>query len=257
MGLSGFLVALSFLTRLPVAGRRPVEGIDKAPPWFPTVGALVGLLVAGVYALAYPYMPSLLAGLIAVVAGILITGGFHEDGLADSCDAIGSGATGRRALEILRDSRLGTYGTIALIVALTGKVVAVGSLQPATALAALVMAHTLGRGGAVVLMSLTPAARADGLGSSGVAEVTGAGSWFAAVSAMALSGLAAGWWVVPSAVLVALVVIWLRRTSAARFGGVTGDLLGACEQVGELVVLGVVAVLVWNGSHLWWDGVTR
>lgn len=245
--MKGFLSAVAFLTRVPVVGghRDPA----RAVPWFPVVGSLIGLFVAGVYALVYDVGPSPLAATLAVVAGMVLTGGFHEDGLADSMDAIGSGARGEQALEIMKDSRLGTFGTLAVVVTVVWRILAVAALSPLTAISGLVMAHTLGRAGAVVLMSTTPPAKAEGLGVLGAPS---GGAWFAAGSGAVLATLAGGWWVVPGVGLVAAAAAWLRGVSRKRFGGITGDILGACEQLGEMLILTLVVGLTWNDFDPWW-----
>jgi adenosylcobinamide-GDP ribazoletransferase len=251
--VSGFRAAVSFLTRLPVGGGTDA-GLARAAPWFPTVGGVVALTMAATYAVGYRALPSLLAALISVTVGILLTGAFHEDGLADSADALGSGAPAEAALVIMRDSRLGTFGTLAVVVSVLWRVLALGSLGPRWAVAALLMAHALGRAGAVVAMLVTPAARTDGLGRAGVLGVTRSGTVWAVGSALLYSGVAAGIWALPGAVVVAVAVLWFRRASIKRMGGVTGDLLGACEQVGEMGVLAVAAVASWGGSIPWWAG---
>jgi len=245
IGLRG---AVTFLTRLPVGG----GGTESMASWFSLVGALIGLAVAGVYAALYPWLPSLLGAVVAVGAGIWLTGAFHEDGLADSFDALGSGASGDEALQIMRDSRLGTYGTSAVVISLLWRVIAVGSLTPTVAVAGVVMAHSLGRAGSVALMALTPPARSDGLGRSGVLAVTARGVWFAILFGIGISLLAGGWWAAASVVVVAVAVIVLRRVSMRRVGGITGDLLGACEQIGEMGVLAIVAGAAWHGWTPWW-----
>lgn len=250
--MSGFRDAVGFLTRVPVGRGVADRGIEKASAWFPVVGGLVGLTVAGVYAAVYPWLPSLLVAVSAVGVGIWLTGAFHEDGLADSFDALGSGAVGEEALRIMRDSRLGTYGTTALLLSVLWRVVAVASFTPAAAAAGLVMAHSLGRAGSVALMRLTPPARADGLGRSGVSGVTQGGAWFAILTGLAVSSLAAGWWVGPAVIAVALTVVALRKISSRRLGGITGDVLGACEQISEMLILGIVAAAVWQGWDPWW-----
>lgn len=250
--MSGFRAAVGFLTRVPVGESGPPT--PSATKWFPTIGALVGLVVAAVYTAAYQVMPSPLAALAAVVLGVLITGAFHEDGFADTSDGLGSRTTGERALEIMKDSRLGTYGTIAIVVSITWRVLAVGALDPVEAVAALVMAHTLGRAGAVVLMAVAPPAREDGLGRAGVLGATGSGVGFAMVSAAAIAGLIGGWWVLPAALVAGLALVWLRMVAVSRFGGITGDVLGAGEQLGEMAVLAVIVALTWTGPDPWWAG---
>ena len=248
--MSGFRAAITFLTRLPVG---TAQGMDGAVGWFPLVGALVGLAVGGAYALLYPWVPSLLGAVVAVSFGAFLTGAIHEDGLGDSFDALGSGATGDEAMRIMRDSPLGTYGTIAVVVSLLWRVMALGSLSPAEAVAGMVMAHGLARAAAVCLMAITRPARPDGLGHAGVSSATEPGVWFAVATGLAISFLATGWWAVPAVALAVLVVVVLRRAALARVGGVTGDLLGACEQVAELLALAVVAVAAWQGWAPWWS----
>lgn len=249
---NGFLAAIAFLTRVPMRARLGPDALSGALGWFPLVGSLVGLAAAGAYAAAYPWMPSLLAATIAVTLGILVTGAFHEDGLADTADALGSGAEGLRAIQVMRDPRLGTYGTLALVVSVGWRVLAVGSLAPGEALAGLIAAHALGRLVSVAMMAATPAAVTDGLGSSGVAQVTPGGISLAALFGLSLSIAAFGWWAVP-ALLLAFIATWaLRAPARRRIGGVTGDVLGAAEQLTEMTTLGVAAVAAWRGSVLWW-----
>lgn len=250
--MTGFLSAVAFLTRVPV-GREPRD-LHRAPPWFPAVGALVALVSAGVYALAYRFLPSPLAAVLAVVAGILLTGAFHEDGLADSSDALGSGATGEDAIAIMRDSRLGTYGTTAVVVSVLWRVLALGSLSPSWALGALVMAHSLGRGAVVVLMWSTPPARTEGLGRAGRLEITGGGVLVSSLSALAIATAVGGIWAVPAALIALAAAGVVRRLALKRIGGVSGDLLGACEQVGEMGGLTVAAAAAWGGAVPWWAG---
>lgn len=250
--MSGIRSAVAFLTRVPLTADSPPGG--SAVPWFPIVGAGIGAFAGGLYAGAYQIMPSPLAALIAVTSGILLTGALHEDGFADTADALGSGSTGETGLQIMRDSRLGTYGSIAVVVSILGRVLAVGALEPIHAFVALVMAHALGRTAAVVLMATTKPARADGLGRTGALSVTFSGVWIAVTIGLAITGALGGWWVLPAVVLAAVGLIWLRAICLVRFSGVTGDVLGAAEQLSELAVLTVVVVVTWGGSDVWWYG---
>ena len=117
------LLAVQFLTRLPVpasAGFTP-ERLTAATRYYPLVGALIGGLVAVVYGVALLAWPPLVAVILSIAASLLLTGAFHEDGLADMFDGVGGGLTRERALEIMKDSRIGTYGAAALILALALK----------------------------------------------------------------------------------------------------------------------------------------
>lgn len=253
--MTGLRLAVSFLTRVPVGVGEVAGGeMRSASPWFPAVGAGIGAVVTGVYALSFRYLPSLLAAVLAVTFGIWLTRAFHEDGLGDTSDAFGSGAEGERAFEIMGDPRLGTYGTVAVVASILWRVAALGSLGPAMALVGLVVAHTLARTGAVALMAILPPARTAGLSRSMVAGSGGRGVVGAVVSGVAIGVVVAGLWVLPAVLLMALVVAWFRRVSHLRLGGVTGDVLGACEQVGEMLLLAFIASLAWVGVEPWWSG---
>jgi adenosylcobinamide-GDP ribazoletransferase len=250
--VKGLLGAVGFLTRVPVRAEGPPG--RSAVPWFPIVGACIGAFAGGLYATAYQVLPSPLAALIAVTAAVFLTGALHEDVFADTADAFGSGLRGEQGLEIMRDSRLGTFGSIAIVVSISWRVLSVSALGPAQAFVALVMAHTLGRTAAVVLMTTTKSARDDGLGRAGVLASSAPGIWAAVVSGVVLAGALGGWWVLPALALASLGVVWLRTASLVRFSGVTGDILGAGEQITEIAVLTVVAAVTWAGSDVWWLG---
>ena len=246
--LNGLRAAVAFLTRIPM-GDVSEDSLRMAPGWFPTVGGLIGLAVAGAYTISIEIVPVLLAAVIGVTFGLFLTGGLHEDGLADTADAIGSGAEGNRALEIMKDSRLGTYGTLALIISMLWKVAAVASLAPLSALATLVLAGSLGRAGTVVLMGVTSPAHPDGIGKTMVPSSL---SMMAAiVSGLVIGLVSVGWWLVPAAALTAIVVLGVRFAATRRVGGVTGDILGACEQLIELVLL-AVGVVAFADVAPWW-----
>lgn len=248
--MSGLRDAVGFLTRVPTAGNGPPG--SSAVPWFPLVGAGVGAIAGVLYAGAYQIMPSPLAALVAVIGGILLTGAFHEDGFADTADAIGSRLTGGGALDVMRDSRLGTYGSIAIVVSILWRVLAVAALDPLQGVAGLIMAHVLGRSAAVALMATTEPARDEGLGHAGVMVVNRVGAAIAVLSGLVIAGVAGGWWLVPAVLMAAVGSVWLRKVAMARFSGITGDVLGACEQLTELAVIAVVAVVTWSGFDLWW-----
>jgi adenosylcobinamide-GDP ribazoletransferase len=248
--LSGLAGAISFLTRVSVGkGARDLSGAAR---WFPWVGAFIGLFLAGIYSIAYRWMPSPLAAVMAVAAGVLLTGALHEDGFADTSDAIGSGAKGEEALRILRDSNVGTYGAVAVTISVLWRVFALASMTPVWALGGLVLAHTVGRAAAVLLTAIARPARRDGLGRSAALEISGLDAVVVTVSALAIGGLAGGVWAIPVIALSALSVWWWRRVAIRRIGGITGDVLGACEQVVEMLTLATIAVATWGGSSPWW-----
>ena len=155
--MKGLLGAVSFLTRVPVGGgiRQPRE-LAGSVPWFPVVGAGVGLAEAGVYAGARVLLPPLVAATLAVVAVILLTGAFHEDGLGDTADAFAGGTDRDSTVRILKDPRLGTFGVLAVAASLLLRVAAVAALPPAAAVAALPAAGALSRAVAVATMTVLP-----------------------------------------------------------------------------------------------------
>jgi len=236
---TGPLAALRFLTRIRVPGPETrAEDLGRAVGWFPLVGALVGLATAGVHALALCWWPAPVSAVLAVAFGLLLTGGFHEDGATDAADGLGGGWTRGRVVEIMRDSRIGAYGAMALWVVLTFRWAALVALDR-RALVALPLAMAWGRWAiAVILAALPPLSPGlagqvyKSLGRSSLVLGTGLA---ALVSAAAW---ALGWrrfWLPPAAALVAAVawILYLKR----RLGGQSGDLLGAGEALAEAAVL--------------------
>ena len=252
----GLRLAVTFLTRVPVHPRRAVRAPDlpSAVPWFPIVGMLVGLVVGGAYAGGAQLWPRPLAATIAVTIGIVVTGAFHDDGLADMVDAFGGGYTRDDVLRILKDSRHGTFGVSALVVVMAVRVTSISSLGPRDALFAIVAAHALGRAGAVALMGLAPLGAANGLGASYASELRRSQVIRGAVAGLAISIAALAVWGLVAAAFVAIaaaLVAWLARR---KVGGVTGDVLGALAIIGELLTLLVAsAVIHRHGPTLgWW-----
>ncbi len=246
----GFLAAVQFLTRVPV-GASHGPGMAAAVTWFPVVGALIGAAVGGLAAGLGELVPASVAAAVAVLFGVLLTGAFHEDGLADTADAIAGGWSRQRRFEILRDPRHGSYGVAALSGSIVVRIVAVGSLGPAAAFAGVVSAHTLGRGAAVAAMGWAPLARPDGLGADYAATVTRRRAAVAAGTALALTAVATGWWVGPLALAAAVPACAVAVLACRSLGGITGDILGAIEQAAECTVLVVVSGLAARHA-VWW-----
>ncbi|MEM7508401.1 MAG: adenosylcobinamide-GDP ribazoletransferase [Pseudomonadota bacterium] len=236
-----FAAAMQFLTRLPMPDTGWEEGrLARAQRYFPLVGALVGGVAGAVFWLGAQALPPVIAAGLALGAGMLLTGALHEDGLADTMDALGGDSSRDRALEIMRDSRIGSYGALALIVSVGLRWSALASLAPVTGALALVIAGATGRMLMVPLSRVLPYAREDGAGRAVSQGGKGGEVPIAVATALAL-GLAAGWLGLialgVAAVLTAMMAIWFAR----RIGGYTGDSLGAVEQVGEISVLLVFA----------------
>lgn len=234
-----------FLTRMPLPmPMTVVKGEMSRALWAaPVVGGAVGAVGAAVYWLMHIlHVPDFPAAALAVVATVAATGALHEDGLGDVADGFGGGATRERKLEIMRDSRIGTYGVCALVLSFMLRVGVLASLGgPAPVAMALIAAHAGARAPMPAFMRLVPPARADGM-SAQAGKPPGASAIAAGVLGilvlMVCLGLATG---TVAALLVACgfyAMAWLCRR---QIGGQTGDVLGALEQLGEVTVL-LVAV---------------
>ena len=250
--MNGFLDAAAFLTRVPV-GRRP----DGPPPsaavrWFPVVGGLVGLATAAVYWGGEWLAGPAVGAAVAVAVQVLITGAFHEDGLADTADAAGGWSREER-FRILDDPRHGTYGVLALVLAIAVRIAAVGALSTDAAWVVLPAVHALSRGAAVALMGLVPPASQHGLGASSVRVLdgrdVGAGVALAAIAGAALLGT----WVLPAVAVVAVVGLAMAAYARRTLGGIAGDLLGATQQLADMATLVLLAGAVRHGADVpWW-----
>ena len=244
-----FFIALGFFTRLPVPGwvEFAPEKLGQAARFLPWVGWIIGLISAAVYGLAVQVLPVDLSIILAMVASIRATGAFHEDGWADTCDGLGGGWSRAQILAIMKDSRIGSYGTIGLVVMLLAKYLALADLaaeEDYPLIAALLVAHPLSRLAAVSLMAVLDYARADDSAKSAsvarrpTAAELGIATLGGILPLLLLSPREA-LFVLAFAVVIAVLAM---RTFARRLGGYTGDCLGATQQVAELAIyFGVLA----------------
>ncbi|MHB1373374.1 MAG: adenosylcobinamide-GDP ribazoletransferase [Thauera sp.] len=248
-----FFLALGYFTRIPVPGwvAWVPERLAHAAPFLPLVGWVVGGAGAASLLLLTQILPASMAVILSMAVTIRLTGAFHEDGFADSCDGLGGGWEKAQILAIMKDSRIGSYGAIGIVLMLLAKTAALIELarvSPTTAAAALFTAHSLSRLAAVGVLHALPYARSDDSSKAGavVQRLSGAGLAMAgafgllpaALLLAPLQGLSA-------LVLTALVTLWLARLFLRRLGGHTGDLLGAVQQAAELTCY--VALLVGLG----------
>ena len=237
-----FLSAAGFLTRLPMPGwvGWTDDRMIRASRYFAAVGALVGLAGGLVWWLVGQVAPGAVAAGLALAAMIWLTGALHEDGLADCADGLGWGKSGPQALEIMRDSRVGSYGALALVFSVGLRWAALAALAPGWGVLALVMAGGIGRATMVPATALASYARPEGLGrglagGAGVIEVT------AALGTALVLGIVGGWPGLLALVLALAVTGGFLLYMVRRVGGYTGDGLGAMAQLGEIAVLVVLA----------------
>ncbi|MBB40668.1 MAG: adenosylcobinamide-GDP ribazoletransferase [Hyphomonas sp.] len=244
------LLAIQFLTRIPLPGQvgYTPERFEASPAYYPLVGLIIGGVCAGVYWLAALIFPAVIAVLLTLGAGLLLTGAFHEDGLADTFDGIGGGITPEKSLAIMKDSRIGTYGTAALIIVLLPKAAALSSMSSILVIGALLAGHGLSRLSAVLVIMTSRYVRTDGTGkpvakgltAKGLATVclTGLGIILVWQLFLPISTMGYG--------LIGLAIshVCMRLFFEPKLGGYTGDTLGAVQQASETgFYLGLLAWL--------------
>lgn len=232
-------LAASFLTIIPLLGKRPgtSETVAKSFRWFPLIGfALGGLLVAADWA-ASAFIAPAARSIILVMVLTIVTGAVHLDGLADTADALGAGSDRSRALEIMRDSRLGTFGAVALFFLLIIKISALAAALGSHRRVALYLAPGLARWAMVAMTWRMDYLRPQGAGTALLRNTGGSDLLFASI--LALVGCALAWnrFALPAA-LIALILALILRSSYRRWlGGVTGDLIGAAGEIIETAVI--------------------
>lgn len=244
-----FATALQFMTRLPSLGHAgwTAERERASVGYYSAAGIIVGGIAAIAYWLASLLFPPLLSSLVAVATAIVITGALHEDGLADICDGIGGGHMRDKALAIMKDSRIGAYGTLGLMVFVGAKVIALSSLPADIVIAVLVGGHAASRAAILGILATADYARAEGGAASSVAEKPSSQSWTVTGLTLALV-IAACLVIMPFSALVyafagaAILTLAMRQVFMRKLGGYTGDCLGAVQQAGELgFYLGIAA----------------
>ena len=246
-----FLVALQFLTRLPIPPLKHYqsEWLHQSSRYFPAVGLVVGLLVGTAFALLSVWFSPLLAALVSTALGVYITGAFHEDGFADICDGLGGGYSKARALEIMKDSRLGTFGVLGLILLVGTKVVLLAEFSAWQGLVALTFVHGASRLACISLIVLLPyGGDIDHAKAKPMAQQMSGTEWGIAAAWLVLPGLYlasifGGAKVLLMSVFMLLATGFMYRLLKRRLAGYTGDGLGATQQLAEVAAYaGLVAL---------------
>ena len=236
--LEYFFGAIRFFTRLPVPGwvGHSAEALERSARYFPAVGLVVGGLGALVFIGALRFWSPPVAVLLSMAATLLATGAFHEDGLSDTADGLGGGWEKARILAIMKDSRVGSYGVVAIVLALLGKLALLSALDPATVPLALLAGHALSRLCATLVMAgmdyardddsskSRPLARRQSIGALLCAGLFGSVCLLLLPAEKVLAGVS----------LALLATLWLVAKLRRWLGGYTGDALGAVQQLGEL-----------------------
>jgi adenosylcobinamide-GDP ribazoletransferase len=243
-----FLIALQFLTHIRVKHIEPFpeDWLPRSAKYMPLVGALVGAVVGVIMLVATAIFPVGVAIVLALTASLLLTGALHEDGLADTVDAFGGGDNPQRCLEIMKDSRIGTYGVLALIAVFALKATSLNAIGPVAVIGPLIAAYAGGRLAAVVTLAFLPYAGGDNVKVSRTpVRMTGRELAVAIVSALiaglCVMNIAAFIVATVLAIVAATVVVLIART---KIGGYTGDVLGAVEQIYETAFFVSAAAMI-------------
>lgn len=239
-----FFAGLMFLTRLPAPWAvHDDAGVARSAPYFPLIGAVIGVIGGGTYALASAVLPPGVAAGLALAAGLIATGALHEDGLADLCDGLGGGTTREQALEIMRDSRIGAFGALGLLVSVGLRWAALATLAASQGFVAMILAHTLSRAALPPVMAFCRYARPAGLAAPPAERVSGREVVVALIAALAIAFIAGPIVAVLAAAAAGLSAALVLALILRRLGGYTGDGLGAIQQAAEIAVLVLLAGL--------------
>ena len=247
-----FFIALQFFTRLPIPLWVGFESswLSHAARYFPAVGIVVGAVTASVYVLSIWVWPQPVAVLLSTIAGIYLTGAFHEDGFADVCDGLGGGRTPERALEIMKDSHIGAFGVIGIGLILALKCITLSSLPVHSVAIALLAAHPLSRLASAALIWRLSYVRADGKAKLLAQHMSTQEFCIAVVTAslpviaICVAGLLPWQAILISSIAMVIAMLWLAGIFLRRIGGYTGDCLGAVQQITEvLFYLGLLAAI--------------
>lgn len=229
-----FLTAVMFFTRIPIHfAHFNQQELNQATRYFPLVGILVGIVGACVFYICHSFLPLSIAVLLSMAATIMLTGAFHEDGLADTIDGLGGGWTREQALTIMVDSRIGSYGAIGLVIVQLTKHQALVEISAHFIPAALIAGHALSRLCAVLVMYSQSYVKTDGKAKPLATKIQRYELLIAAIFGLLpfyFIGLNNLFALVP----VALTWIWFSKKIKLRLGGYTGDCLGAMQQLTEI-----------------------
>lgn len=237
--MSDFILMVQFFTRIPLAKAIPFtpEKFSRTAPYLPLLGLFMGVLEAGTAFLLMKMFRAETTILLILLLNILLTGGLHWDGVADTFDGLFSGGGSERTLSVMKDSRIGTHGTLALLLLFMLKYSLLLELKPEMLLNLIAVLPVVGRGGMVSMVYRSRYARKEGLGHYYIGRVGFAQAFFAVIATAAITGVVVG-----SVGVFSLVAVLLCVESAKRFfhrflDGITGDILGAVLECAQPLFL--------------------
>lgn len=242
------LLAVQFLTRLPVRSTSAfsTDRLAASVRHYPLVGMLIGSIAAAAYAGAQLIFPTIVAVMLSTALTLLVTGAFHEDGLADTFDGIGGSANRERSLEIMKDSRVGVFGVLALLMVIAIKVTTLAALLPVAAVVSLVAAHGFSRWSSVVVIATSRYVRDEGTGKPTSEGISLPALLYATI--VGLVCIALVYFVLTPVAAMGGIIgllsghVFMRLFFEHKIGGYTGDCLGATQQASEIgMYLGILA----------------
>lgn len=240
-----FILAVQFMTKIPISLQLDVDEQDFAQSmlFYPVVGLIVGVLMTAAYYIFSLTASGLLPPVMAVLSGVAVTGAFHLDGLADVCDALLSNKDRTGMLAVMKDSRIGTGGAVAIASILILKIAALSEMSGNTAYDALLLAPVLGRTGIVTAAAMSRYARAEGgLGQHFIDKTGWLQMLWTAVIALAIAVPVIGYVALVLLAAELLTSVLFTKYMESKIGGMTGDTLGAACEITEAVVLLIFAV---------------
>lgn len=244
---NSFLIAVQFMTRLPVSRgvKYSPDALANSAVFFPAIGLLIGVGGAVLYSLLSPHSSRDVAVVLILVYLVTITGGLHEDALGDAADGFGGGRERDRVLAIMRDSRIGSFGTLAITLSLLARFVFLTNLAPGKFVGFLIAGQVLGRWTALPLAFFLPSARENEAGQGKliarkITAISLASGTFLALAIVAIALRSAA---VPASLIALLMAAISGFYYRRRIGGITGDCLGATNQLTEIAVYLIGAVL--------------
>jgi len=241
--LTLFLTAIMFYTRIPVSKNFDYSNdlLNRSTKYFPLIGWIVGGFGALVFYISLFVLPLSISVILSMISTILLTGAFHEDGLADSCDAFGGGWSKEKILEIMKDSRIGTYGTVGLILILLTKYFCLTNVMVEQIPFVLFAGHALSRYSATGMIFFSEYARADAssktkpVGKS-LSPIDNMIAFIFGTTPLLIFSINYSYWYLLILITIVPIIYFLKRYFEKWIGGFTGDGLGATQQVSEIVI---------------------
>jgi adenosylcobinamide-GDP ribazoletransferase len=244
-------VAFAFLTRIPI-NHKPEISIQRSAVWFPLVGWVIGGVTGFLFYFLSQGIPALPAAAITILFSTLVTGGFHQDGLADTFDGLVGGWNTEDRLRILKDSRHGTYGVLSIALQLIIQVSFLSTLSPRVGAFAIITAHTLGRLVPIYFMLAPAVPSHEGMGATYSRAVGARDVLTSTLLTIALLFGLIGVHLFIAAVIVAMIGLTFLVYVKKKIGGVLGDVLGASEQIAESFILLYFVVVATHSLWLPW-----